>query len=234
MTGTLVNAGAIIAGSLVGALVHSRLSRKIVDILFQGMGLLTIAVAIPMTTRSSNFPLVVISVAAGAAIGQWIDLDKYTRRLTSRFLRWGRGDSRAGDGEGMGKCVEGFVTASMLFCVGSMAILGAIEEGTGKTPVILYTKSIMDGITSVAFASSFGIAVLFSCFPVLLYQGLLTLFAAFMTYFMSESMIGDLTSSGGILLIGLGITILKVREINVVNMLPALPLAVALSYLWQG
>ncbi|MDR1274249.1 MAG: DUF554 domain-containing protein [Odoribacteraceae bacterium] len=228
MIGTLVNAGAIIAGSLVGMMIRSRLSREIVNILFQAMGLVTIAVAIPMTFRSGNVALVVISVAAGAAAGQWLDLDGRVRRLSDRL----RGKGARDEGEPASKFTEGFVTASMLFCVGSMAILGAIEEGTGKAPTLLLAKSVMDGITSIAFAASFGSAILFSSIPVLLYQGALTLFAAFMTRFMNEAMMNDLTSVGGILLIGLGITILKIKEINIINMLPALLFIACLSYFW--
>jgi uncharacterized membrane protein YqgA involved in biofilm formation len=227
MTGTLVNAAAIVAGSLLGTLVHARLSRAIVEILFQGMGLVTIAIAIPMTLHPSNVALVVVSVAGGAALGQWIDLDKRTRRLTDRLRRVGAPPGDAGS-----RFTEGIVTSSMLFCVGSMAILGAIEEGTGHPPKLLFAKSVMDGITSIAFASSFGAAILFSALPVLLYQGLLTLFAASIARFMSEAMLSDLTATGGVLLLGLGLTILKIKEIPVINMLPALLLAPLLHLVW--
>ncbi|MDR2130369.1 MAG: DUF554 domain-containing protein [Odoribacteraceae bacterium] len=223
MIGTVVNAGAIIVGSLAGVLLHSRLPRAIAGTLFQAMGLITIAVAIPMTMHPDNFPIVVAALAAGAVLGQWVDLDGRVRRLSARFQRPDCGAS--------GRFAEGFVTASMLFCVGSMAILGPIEEGTGQPPVLLYTKSVMDGIAAMLFASLFGYPVLFSFVPVLLYQGSLTLFATFMMRFASEAMIADLTSSGGILLLGLGITILEIKEIRVINMLPALPLVVILSCL---
>jgi uncharacterized membrane protein YqgA involved in biofilm formation len=233
MTGTLVNTGTIIAGSLIGMMIHSRLSTKMVDIVFQGIGLVTLAIGISMSLRTGNMIPVVVSLVSGAVIGQGIDIDKYTRRFSDYLQKKGKkkitGETAEDDTAGK-RATEGFITASMLFCVGSMAILGAIEDGMGKTPGLLYTKSIMDGISSIALASSFGICILFSSIPVLIYQGSLTLFAAFITRYMSESMTENMTGVGGVLLIGLAINILKIKDINVTNMLPALVIVVILSY----
>jgi len=266
-TGTLLNAGAIIAGSIAGVMIHSRLPQKMVNTIFQGMGLITIVIGISMALQSNNLVIIVLSIVLGIVIGEWIDIDKYTRRLSDYLIEKGRtrfgkssgkeniiADNVTGDGDDyatengkdsttgsiaqMGKSAsadrftQGFVTASMLFCVGSMAILGAIEDGMGREPNLLITKSVMDGISSVAFAATFGIAVLFSAFPVLIYQGLLTIFAAFIMQFMNDTMIADLTAVGGVLLIGLGINIMKIREVNVINMLPALVIVMILSYLF--
>ena len=260
MVGTLVNVGAILVGSLAGVLIHSRLPKKMVDVVFQGIGLITITIGVSMALRSDNLIIAVMSIVLGAIIGQWIDLDMYLRRFAKyvqdclarnkKGAKAGRSaedrgtgspveDAKAGslteDAEALSpnRFSEGFVTSSMLFCVGSMAILGSMEEGMGQMPNLLFTKSIMDGFTSIALAATFGISIFFSTIPVLVYQGLLTLFASFIMRFMSESMIADMTSVGGIMLIGLGLTILKVKEINVVNMLPALVVAVVLSYFWQ-
>jgi len=222
-TGTLLNAGAIIVGSTIGVMIHSRLPQKMVNTIFQGMGLITAVIGISMSLRSDNLIIIVISVVSGIIVGEWIDIDRYLRRLSGKI----------GNNTDSNKFTEGFVTASMLFCVGAMAILGAIEDGMGKTPNLLITKSVMDGISSIAFAATFGIAVLFSAFPVLIYQGLLTIFAAFIMQFMSDAMIADLTAVGGVLLIGLGINIMKIKEINIVNMLPALIIVVLLSYFFS-
>ena len=222
-TGTLLNAGAIIIGSTIGVMIHSRLPQKMVNTIFQGMGLITAVIGISMSLRSDNLIIIVISVVSGIIVGEWVDIDRYVRRLSGKI----------GNNTDSNKFTEGFVTASMLFCVGAMAILGAIEDGMGKTPNLLITKSVMDGISSIAFAATFGIAVLFSAFPVLIYQGLLTIFAAFIMQFMSDAMIADLTAVGGVLLIGLGINIMKIREINIVNMLPALIIVVLLSYFFS-
>jgi uncharacterized membrane protein YqgA involved in biofilm formation len=229
MTGTLVNTGTIIAGSLIGMMIHSRLSPKMVNIVFQGIGLVTLAIGISMSLHTESMILVVVSLVSGAVIGQVIDIDKHMRRFSDYLQKKGTRIPTEEDTAAK-RATEGFITASMLFCVGSMAILGAIEDGMGKTPDLLYTKSIMDGISSIALASSFGICILFSSVPVLIYQGSLTLFAAFIMRYMSDSMTGNMTAVGGILLIGLAINILKVKDINVTNMLPALVIIVILSY----
>ncbi|MDR0544386.1 MAG: DUF554 domain-containing protein [Odoribacteraceae bacterium] len=230
MTGTLVNAAAIVAGSLLGAWIHARLPQKIVQLLFRAMGLVTLSIAFPMAARSANFPLVVVAVASGAILGQWMDLDGLLRRAADRLCR--RLSTRfPGDASG-DRFASGLIAASMLFCVGSMAILGPIEEGAGNAPALLYTKSVMDGITSVALAASFGLAILFSAIPVLLYQGTLTLLSVAIARVASASLLADLSSTGGILLIGLGITLLEVKEINITNMLPALPIIALLSALF--
>jgi len=229
MVGTLVNTGAIIAGGAIGMVIQSRLSSKMTNIVFQGIGLVTIAIGISMSLRIEDMILVVVSIVVGSVTGQAIDIDKYLRRF-SDYLQTKTRKEKAAGSSASDKFTEGFVTASMLFCVGSMSILGAIEDGMGKSPDLLLTKSVLDGISSIALASSFGICILFSSIPVLIYQGGLTLFAAFIMRYMSDDMTANMTGVGGILLIGLGISILKIKDINVTNMLPALIIVVILSY----
>lgn len=233
MIGTLANTGAIIVGSAVGMMIHSRLPQKMVNIVFQGIGLFTFVIGISMSLRSSNMILIIVSIVAGSLIGQGIDIDKYLRRFADYLQRKGKQietTQSTDKTDTANRFNEGFITATMLFCVGSMSILGSIEDGMGQSPNLLLTKSIMDGISSIALASSFGICILFSSIPVLIYQGGLTLFAAFIMRYMSEAMIADLTAVGGILLIGLAINILKIKEINVTNMLPSLLIIVILSW----
>ena len=216
MTGTIANAAAIILGTLAGVLIRSRLPQKSVEIVFQGIGLFTLAIGISMSLKSANL----------------LNLDRHLRQLTERLQRIAKKETA--ETQSSSRFTEGLITATMLFCVGSLSILGAIEEGSGETPRLLLTKSIMDGISSIALASSFGICILFSSVPLLIYQGGLTLFAGAMMRFMSGSMIAELTGVGGILLIGLGINILKIKEINIINLLPALIVAVILAYLWPS
>jgi uncharacterized membrane protein YqgA involved in biofilm formation len=232
MVGTFVNTGAIIAGSLVGLIIHSRLSPKMTNIVFQGIGLVTMVIGISMSLHTESLILVVVSIVSGSVIGQAVDIDKYLRRFSEYLRRKGKREGKGAGEDSMAQSrfSEGFITASMLFCIGSMAILGAIEDGMGKTPELLFTKSIMDGISAIALASSFGICILFSSIPVLIYQGGLTLFAAFIMRYMSENMTENMTGVGGVLLIGLAINILKIKEINITNMLPALAIVVILSY----
>lgn len=231
MTGTLVNTGAVIAGSVVGIMIHSKLPQKMVNIVFQGIGLFTIAIGISLSLQSQNMLFAVLSLVLGGIIGQAINIEKYLHKfsgfLHNKFTQPSEKDSESN------KFSEGFITASMLFCVGSMSILGAIEDGMGETPNLLYTKSIMDGISAIALASSFGICIAFSSIPLLIYQGGLTLFAAFIMRYMSDAMIADMTSVGGILLIGLGINILKIKELSIINLLPSLLIVVLLSYFFS-
>lgn len=242
MLGTLVNTGAIVAGSLAGMLIHSRLSEKMTTVIFQGVGLMTLTIGISMAIKSQNLMVAVISVVLGAVLGQWIDIDRRLRELSERWQNRSRGcqtqeqtadkDANAASVPKANRFTEGFITASMLFCTGSLAILGAIEDGSGETPRLLLTKSIMDAVASIALGASFGVAVLFSAVPVLIYQGTLTLLAAFLMRYLSEGMMADLSAVGGILLMGLGINILEIKKINVTNMLPALVIVVVLSYFW--
>ena len=244
MIGTIANAGAIVAGGLLGVVIHSRLSQKMIDIVFQGLGLVTFVLGVSLALKSESIILIVISVVVGSIIGEWLDMDKYMNKLSvllqQRSKRGGTKETEAGaEVEAKSEVLvksgfsEGFITASMLFCVGSMAILGSFQDGMGESPDILYAKSVMDGISSIALASSFGIGVIFSSVPLMIYQGGLTLFAAFIMRFMSDEMMADLTATGGVLLIGLAISILKIKTIRVINMLPALVIIVILSYFFS-
>lgn len=234
MVGTLVNAGAVILGSTVGIVIHSRLPQKMINIIFQGIGLFTGVIGISMSLRSDNMILIIISIALGSIIGQGIDIEKYLRKFSENIHRKYSGKAKVKqEDSSTNRFTEGFVTASMLFCVGSMSILGAIEDGMGNTPNLLFTKSIMDGISAVALAASFGICIAFSSIPLLIYQGGLTVFAGFIMRYMSDIMIADMTAVGGILLIGLAINILKIKDINVINMLPSLVIVVILSYFFS-
>lgn len=233
MVGTLVNTGAVIVASAVGLLIHKRLSQKFIDIVFQAIGLVTIAIGITMCMATDNIIFAVVSLVLGAVIGQWIGIDEALRRFSVRLHGWRRksdGISAQPAEGGTGRFTEGFITATMIFCLGSMSILGALEDGMGETPTLLFTKSIMDATTAIILTSSFGIGVMFAAVPVLIYQGGLTLLAIYITRYMSEVMIADLTGVGGILLIGLGVSLLKIKEINVVNMLPALVIVLFMSY----
>jgi hypothetical protein len=131
-----------------------------------------------------------------------------------------------------GRFTEGLVTAFLLFCVGSMTILGAIEEGLGDKPNLLLAKSVMDGFSSIALAAAMGIGVIFSIVPLILYQGGLTLAASWAGDYFSELIINELTAVGGIMLLGLGLKILEIKNIKVINMLPSLVIVVILAWLF--
>ena len=150
MIGTIANAAAIILGTLAGMLIRSRLPQKSVEIVFQGIGLFTLAIGIAMSLKSANLLLAVLSLVIGGLIGQALNLDRHLRQLTERLQQIAKKETV--ETQSSSRFTEGLITATMLFCVGSLSILGAIEEGSGETPRLLLTKSIMDGISSIALA----------------------------------------------------------------------------------
>lgn len=224
LTGTLINVATVIAGSLLGYLFHSRLPERIVKITFQAIGLFTIYIGIAMTMKSNELLLLIFSMVIGSALGEWIDLDRYI----NRFSDWVKRKLKSGNET----FSEGLVTAFLLFCIGSMTILGAFEEGTMGKPDLLIAKAVMDGFSSLALASALGIGVLFSIFPLFIFQGGLTILAYFLGNLMPDPVINEMSATGGLLLIGLGISIIEIKKIKVINMLPALLVSVLLAYIF--
>lgn len=221
--GTLINVAAVILGSLVGLLINQKLPKKIIIIIFQVMGLFTLVLGISMSLKTEHYLVVIGSLVCGAVIGEWIDLDRHMSRVSEKLKKLMRIKND--------KFSDGMITAFLLYCMGAMTILGAIEEGVEGTYDILLMKSLMDGISSIALASGLGIGVMFSIIPLLVYQGGLTLFSAFIGEHFTEVIINDLSATGGILLIGLGINILEIKQLKILNMIPALVIVVILSYL---
>lgn len=222
MTGTLINAGAIIVGSIIGLMAHSKLPERFVRIVFQGIGLFTLFLGFYMGLKTSNLFLIIISIVLGGIIGELIDLDLQINKLGDRIKLKLKSDHS--------KFSEGLVTAFLLFCMGSVTILGAIEEGLGNKPNLLLAKSVLDGVSSIALAAAFGYGVAFSVIPLLIYQGGLTLLATYFGDYFSQPIINELTAVGGIILIGLGITILEIKQLKILNFLPALVIIIILAY----
>jgi len=223
MIGTLVNAGAVLAGGTVGLLLKKSMPERITTIYFQAIGLFTIAIGISMVYRMQHILIVVSSLAVGSLLGEWMNLEGGAEKLSHYFKRKLH--------IGSVKFSEGLTTAFLLYCIGSMTILGAIQEGTGGTPDLLMTKSLMDGFSSILLASAFGVGVMVSAIPLLIFQGGITLLAMYAGSFFTPVIIQGLTSVGGILLIGLGINILEIKKLRIMNMLPAL-IVVAILLWW--
>jgi len=219
--GTLINVGAVIAGSLVGLFFHARLPKRFTTVAFQGIGLFTLFIGFTMAAKTKSLLVLVFSIVLGAITGELLDID----RLLNRFGGWLKVRLKS-DNE---RFAEGLVTAFLLFCMGSMTVLGAIEEGLGGRPNLLAAKSVLDGFASLALAASLGIGVLFSVIPLLLYQGGLTLLAGSLHAVMSDVVVNEVSAAGGLILIGLGITILEIKQLKVLNMLPALVFAGVLA-----
>jgi len=214
LQGTIVNIVAVLLGSMIGMLVGSKLPRRIVHSVFQAIGLFTLVIGIAMALKGQEMLVIVFSLIIGTIIGESFRLDENTERMSGKIKRFLK--------VGNPHFSEGLITSFLLFCMGAMTILGAIDEGLGNGSQVLYTKSLMDGFSSMALASVMGIGVAFSVVPMLIYQGGITLLAYWLGDFVAQQIVTDLTSVVGILLIGLGINILEIKQIKVMNMLPAL------------
>ncbi|MDD4020378.1 MAG: DUF554 domain-containing protein [Synergistales bacterium] len=223
--GSILNATAIVVGSLAGLILHSRLPRRFTAITFQGLGLLTIFLGIFMAQRTQSFLVMAFSIVGGAITGEFFELEDRLNRLGE----WTKARIRSKNE----KFTEAFVASSLLFCVGSMAILGAIEEGLGGFPRLYVTKSLMDLMGSAAMAASMGVGVLFSAVPLLIYQGGMTLLAGTVQTVMTQPVVDEVSAVGGLILLGIGISILEIKKIKAINMLPALIYAGILAAVFQ-
>ncbi len=224
MTGTLINAGAIIVGSTAGMLLNARLPRRVTDIVFQGLGLFTLYVGFTMASRTSHMLLMIFSIVLGSILGELMGLESGMERVSEKLKTRLKSSNE--------KFTEGMITAFLLYCMGSMTILGAFEEGLGGEPNLLLAKSVLDGFSSVALASALGLGVMFSIVPLLIYQGGLTLLAAQLQDLLTEVVVDELSAVGGLLLIGLGINILEIKRLRIMNMLPALVIIVVLTLIF--
>lgn len=212
--GTIANALAIILGSVLGIIIGSRFSDKYQSALINSFGLVILALSIKMSMASDDFLLSVGVLSLGVLVGEYFNLEGKLERVGVNIKqRFARED---------GGFVQGFVISSMLYCTGSLAILGAIKDGLTGDATLLYTKSLMDGVISIALAATYGFGVAFSALSVFVYQGIITLIAKFTGDSLSQEFLNQITSTGGIILMGLGLNMLKVVQIRVFNMTPAL------------
>jgi len=220
--GTLINAVAIIVGGALGLLFRKRFPERMTQTVLHVMGLFTLLVGVRMAIQGEALIMVLISLALGAMLGEWMNIED---RL-ERFGLWLETRLHLTEQSP----AKGFINASLLFCVGSMAIVGSITEGLNGDRSILVTKAIMDGILSIAFAAGMGVGVLGSALPILLYQGSLTLLASKLQAFFTPPMIGELTSVGGVIVMGIGVNILGLKKVRVGNVIPALVIIILILY----
>ena len=225
MKGTLVNVVAVLAGGGLGLLIGGRLPERVRGIITDGLGLATLLIGMRLAWKTENVLIVIGSLVVGGIIGEWLDLEGRLEAL-GHWLR-----SRVGSEEG--RFVPGFLTASLVYCVGPMTIVGSIQEGLNGNAEILYAKSMLDGAASVAFASSLGAGVLFSALTVLVVQGGLTLLGSRLAFLLHERILNEITGTGGLLILGIGLLLLNVRKLRIANLLPALPLAALLAGLFR-
>ncbi|HOS69636.1 MAG TPA: DUF554 domain-containing protein [Bacillota bacterium] len=220
MLGTVANAGAIIIGGIAGSFFRKGISERFSNIIMSVLGLFTLVLGMTFAIDSQNALVVIFSLVIGSVIGEWIDIEKRMNDLGDYVQD--KLNSREGSFS------KGFVTASLLYCVGTMSIMGPLQSGLMNDHKILLMKSILDGTISVVFASTLGIGVALSSLPVLVYQGSIALLASSVAPYLSEAVITEMTAVGGVLLVGMGINLLEIKKLKVGNMLPAIFLPIIL------
>ena len=226
MTGTVINIAAVLLGGLLGTLIGARLPARVHETVIWTLGLFTIALGVKLTLQSQNVLITLGSALVGGLLGEWWNLDSLLRRLgawlEARFARSSHSDGAA-------RFIKGFVSASLIFCVGPLSILGSIQDGLTGNYQILAVKSLLDGFGALAFSASLGVGVLFSTLIILVYQGGLSLLAAQAQSLLTTPMINEMTAVGGLLIMAIGFgSLLELRPIRVANYLPALVIAPAI------
>jgi len=212
--GTLLNVLLVILGGTLGIFTKKIISPHLQKKIFFALGLFTIIIGVSMCFNFKNYLVVVFSLISGSKVGYYLNLDLVIKSLTKNLKEKFKISSN--------NFTEGFLTSFLLFCIGSMTIVGSIEEGLGNPPTILYTKSVMDGVSSIVLSSIFGVGVIFSVIPMIIFQGSITLFTYFFRDFIPNQLISDIESVGGVIIIIMGLNILGFKKVNAVNLLPSL------------
>lgn len=219
--GTLVNIAAVLGGTGVGLFFGQRLPERIRTTMMTGLGLAVALVGLQLALQSRQLLVVIGSLVLGGLLGELLGieakLEAFGARLQKRF-------------SGTGKIGEAFVVSSLLYCVGAMAIMGALQDGVGDRPTILYAKAALDGIASVALASTLGIGVAFSIIPLLIYQGGISLLAGLFQTILTAAVVTEMNAVGGLLILAIALDLLGIKRLPVGNLLPAIFISVAL--LW--
>lgn len=221
MLGVLFNCFTVVVGSLIGVLFKSLIPKKVTDGIMVGIGLCTLYIGVDGALSGNNTLVLIVSMSLGAVIGFLIDLDgkinKFAEFATKPFKNSG------------GTAVEGFVTACLIFCVGAMTLVGSIKAGVNGDNTVLVTKAMLDLVSSIALASTFGAGVLVSTLFVFVFQGGLVLLSGFAGEFLSVSMQNEMICVGSVIIIGLGLNIIGVSKIKVANFIPAMFIAPAIT-----
>lgn len=226
--GTFIDMAALAIGGLIGILLKGSFSGEIEAIIFQGIGLSILLIGLKMSFQLPDgyMLILVFSMIFGGIIGELLHVDDFFNNLGDNLKTFvGVSDSTF---------TEGMITAFLLCCVGSMTIIGTIEEGLTGKKELLIVKALLDGVTAILLAASFGIGVIFAIIPMLIYQGGITLLAGSAQRFFSETMINMMSCVGGLLLVGICINVLKLGEINLSNLLPALLVVALLTYVYEN
>ena len=217
--GTVVNVAAIAGGSLLGLLVGRGIKEKYQETVIYGLALCVIVLGIQMALQGQHILLTIISLVVGSILGEALGIEEKLEQVGTLLAEKFQKSRKKGDA-GTDAFVEGFLNASLLYCVGAMAIVGSIQDGLSGDPTTLYTKALIDGLSGIIYASNFGVGVLFSALSVGVYQGILTALAGFLGPWMSQLVVQEVAACGGLMILGIGLNMTKLLKIRVGNMLP--------------
>lgn len=223
MIATLVNAVVVVLCALLGNFLQRGFPEKLRTLMMQILGLCVIVVGLRMVLDVSNDMIIVLSVAIGTVIGHFCHLDRHLDNLGVRVKTLAKVDDA--------RFVDGFVSASLLFCVGAMAIVGSFEAGLNDNYSIIFTKSVLDGIMAIVLGSTLGIGVAFSAVAIVVYQGALTLLAGLLSPVLTDLVVSYMSAAGGIMIMAIGVTTVGIKDINTVNTLPGLIVAAVIGAL---
>jgi len=215
MLGAIVNCAAVLAGGFLGLLIKKGISEKIGNNIMSGLALCVLYIGISGTLTGEKILVVILSVAIGALLGEWLDLDKRINQLGKKL------EEKFNTNDNDMSISHAFVTSSLLFCVGAMAVVGSLQSGLSGNHETLFAKSLIDGISAIILASSMGIGVLFSGALVLIYEGGLTLCASILSPFLSTPVVNEINCVGSLIIIGLALNMLKITNLKIMNLLPA-------------
>lgn len=226
--GTIVNVIAVLVGGAIGLLLNKGVPEKLASALMTGVGFCTMYIGIDGCLDGDNTLVAVLSIVFGAVVGTLLDLDGRLKRLGERVEeRFSKKESTGG------RLAQGFVSASLLFCVGTMAIVGSLQSGLQGNHEMLYLKSVLDAISSVVFGATLGVGVMLSAVSVFVYQGAITMLAQVVAPYLSEVVIAEMNCVGSLLIIGLSLNLLKVADIKVANFVPAVFFPILFCPLYQ-
>ena len=220
MLGVITNALAVIAGALIGTIFKKYIPKNLGDVLFKAVGLCVIYIGIDGALKGENTLILIISIIIGTLIGTLLKLEdrfySFSENIEKKLVK-----NSNEKNEGKQSLASGFVSASLLFCVGAMAVVGSLQAGISGDNTMLFTKSALDGISSIVFASTMGAGVFFSSIVVLLYQGVIALLANIVSPFLTTACVNEMTSVGSILIMTIGLNMLSITKIKIMDMLPA-------------
>ena len=218
LLGSLVNGGAVVVGGLVGLFAGKLLSEKLRVSVMAALSLMTIGIAVPGLLKSSNALIPIISMVVGTIIGELLDIDAAVNKLGEALQKRFTGST----------ITEGFVTGSLVFAVGALAVMGPLESGLQHQHSLLFSKSVIDGVASVVFASTLGLDVALSGLTVLAVEGSIALLASVVAPYLGEAVVNEITFVGSLLIVGISLNLLGVTKLRILNMVPAILLPILL------